>query len=194
MLSPKVAGDPARLLARGTAEGWLFEGDIRPANHNEAVELACQKARRLSHSPSRSRPIRSGTHSLFICWNPAQMSARFNCCSATAAWRLPPAISGSPPAKCALHRARSICFLVPSRLSPSPPCLSTSERRPDGSAEVGSGGRFPPLWRNLSRTAWRVDVQAQRRVMNAIEVCRTAALGGHLERCDQCGHERNCFQ
>src|SRR4051794_36017975 len=35
--------------------------------------------------------------------------------------------------------------------------------------------------------------QVQRRVMTAIEVCRTAALGGHLERCDQCGHERNCF-
>src|SRR6266568_1648538 len=34
---------------------------------------------------------------------------------------------------------------------------------------------------------------AQRRVMTAIELCRTAALGGHLERCDQCGHERNCF-
>src|SRR3990172_6700616 len=33
----------------------------------------------------------------------------------------------------------------------------------------------------------------QRRVMTAIEVCRTAALGGHLERCDQCGNERNCF-
>jgi Putative transposase/Transposase zinc-binding domain len=33
----------------------------------------------------------------------------------------------------------------------------------------------------------------QRRVMTAIEVCRTAALGGHLERCDQCDHERNCF-
>lgn len=33
----------------------------------------------------------------------------------------------------------------------------------------------------------------QRRVMTAIEVCRTAALGGHLERCDECGHERNCF-
>ena len=26
---------------------------------------------------------------------------------------------------------------------------------------------------------------AQRRVMAAIEVCRTAALGGHLEHCDQ---------
>src|SRR6266496_1075019 len=33
----------------------------------------------------------------------------------------------------------------------------------------------------------------QRRVMTAIELCRTAALGGHLERCDECGHERNCF-
>jgi hypothetical protein len=34
---------------------------------------------------------------------------------------------------------------------------------------------------------------AQWRVMNAIEVCRTAVLGGHLERCDQCGYERNAF-
>jgi predicted Zn-ribbon and HTH transcriptional regulator len=29
--------------------------------------------------------------------------------------------------------------------------------------------------------------------MHAIEVCRTAFLGGHLERCDQCGHERNAY-
>jgi Transposase zinc-binding domain len=27
----------------------------------------------------------------------------------------------------------------------------------------------------------------QRRVMTAIELCRTAALGGHVERCDDCG-------
>jgi len=31
---------------------------------------------------------------------------------------------------------------------------------------------------------------AQRRVMRAIEVCRTAALGGHLDQCEQCGHRR----
>ncbi len=37
----------------------------------------------------------------------------------------------------------------------------------------------------MSATQWRV--------MSAIEVCRTAALGGHLERCDQCGYERNAF-
>jgi hypothetical protein len=31
---------------------------------------------------------------------------------------------------------------------------------------------------------------AQRRVMSAIELCRTAALGGHLEQCDRCEHRR----
>jgi hypothetical protein len=33
----------------------------------------------------------------------------------------------------------------------------------------------------------------QRRVMNAIEQCRTAALGGHVEQCDACGHQRIAF-
>jgi hypothetical protein len=31
---------------------------------------------------------------------------------------------------------------------------------------------------------------AQRRVMTAIVQCRTAALGGHVEQCDACGHQR----
>jgi Transposase zinc-binding domain len=34
---------------------------------------------------------------------------------------------------------------------------------------------------------------AQRRVMTAIEVCRTAVLGGHLEQCERCGHQRNAY-
>jgi hypothetical protein len=29
--------------------------------------------------------------------------------------------------------------------------------------------------------------------MTAIEVCRTAVLGGHLEQCDHCGHQRNAY-
>jgi predicted Zn-ribbon and HTH transcriptional regulator len=33
----------------------------------------------------------------------------------------------------------------------------------------------------------------QKRVLRAIEQCRTAALGGHLEECDQCGYERNAY-
>jgi hypothetical protein len=33
----------------------------------------------------------------------------------------------------------------------------------------------------------------QKRVLRAIEQCRTAALGGHLEQCDRCGHEQNAY-
>jgi len=39
-----------------------------------------------------------------------------------------------------------------------------------------------------------IDTSTVRRcVMTAIEVCRTAALGGHLERCDSCPYERPCY-
>jgi hypothetical protein len=34
---------------------------------------------------------------------------------------------------------------------------------------------------------------AQQRVMTAIETCRTAALGGHVEVCDTCGHQRIAY-
>ena len=30
----------------------------------------------------------------------------------------------------------------------------------------------------------------QRRAMHAIEICRTAELGGHVDECDQCGQVR----
>lgn len=32
-----------------------------------------------------------------------------------------------------------------------------------------------------------------RKVMAAIQACRTSQLGGHQEACDQCGHIRNCY-
>jgi hypothetical protein len=35
--------------------------------------------------------------------------------------------------------------------------------------------------------------RAQRCAMSAIERCRTAALGGHVEQCDACGHQRIAF-
>src|SRR6202008_4569477 len=35
--------------------------------------------------------------------------------------------------------------------------------------------------------------RAQARVMRAIEVCRTAALGGHVEQCGHCSHTRNAY-
>src|SRR5437870_1310981 len=46
--------------------------------------------------------------------------------------------------------------------------------------------------------AWRAANKAhlslaQRRVMPAIEACRTAALGGHVERCEACAHTRIAY-
>jgi hypothetical protein len=45
--------------------------------------------------------------------------------------------------------------------------------------------RHGPRWR--LEQAGHLD-RMQRRVMGAIEACRTAALGGHVRRCADCGH------
>jgi hypothetical protein len=47
-------------------------------------------------------------------------------------------------------------------------------------------------------SAWRAANEAhislsQRRVMTAIEICRTAELGGHVERCEDCAHTRIAY-
>ena len=33
----------------------------------------------------------------------------------------------------------------------------------------------------------------QRRALRDIAACRTAALGGHVEECDRCGHQRIAY-
>ena len=55
-------------------------------------------------------------------------------------------------------------------------------------AQPGGGGYLPrhgPAWR--AAHAGHVSL-GQLKVMSAIERCRTAALGGHVERCEDCGH------
>jgi hypothetical protein len=50
--------------------------------------------------------------------------------------------------------------------------------------------RHGEAWRTAN--AGHVNL-AQRRVMTAIEICRTAALGGHVERCQDCAHTRIAY-
>jgi hypothetical protein len=50
--------------------------------------------------------------------------------------------------------------------------------------------RHGEAWRTAN--AGHVNL-AQRRVMTAIEICRTAALGGHVERCQDCDHIRVAY-
>jgi hypothetical protein len=47
-----------------------------------------------------------------------------------------------------------------------------------------------PAWRKAN--AGHVSL-GQLKVMSAIETCRTAALGGHVERCEDCAHERVAY-
>ena len=81
------------------------------------------------------------------------------------------------------------------------------QRRDPSAAANPSASRKPP--EPMSRPAFEVaDIfrrygpgyrqrhrlpRVQLRVMRAIETCRTAALGGHLERCDHCTNERNSY-
>jgi hypothetical protein len=44
-----------------------------------------------------------------------------------------------------------------------------------------------PAYRDLHANCMNSE---QRQVMHAVEVCRTAALGGHIDQCDHCGHRR----
>ncbi len=50
--------------------------------------------------------------------------------------------------------------------------------------------RHGPTWR--ATHAGHVSL-AQLKVMSAIEACRTAALGGHIEGCEDCGHRRIAY-
>ena len=47
-----------------------------------------------------------------------------------------------------------------------------------------------PAWRIANAGHVSLD---QLKVMSAIETCRTAALGGHVERCEDCSHTRIAY-
>jgi hypothetical protein len=50
--------------------------------------------------------------------------------------------------------------------------------------------RYGDAWRSANAAHLSLG---QRRVMTAIELCRTAALGGHVERCEACAHSRIAY-
>jgi hypothetical protein len=49
------------------------------------------------------------------------------------------------------------------------------------------------IFRNLDASFVSSLSAVQRRVVQDIVDCRTAALGGHLEQCDQCGHQQIAY-
>jgi hypothetical protein len=70
-----------------------------------------------------------------------------------------------------------------------PACEGGSGARPRPACELADViRRYGPAYRRARRLPY-----SHHRVLNAIERCRTAALGGHRERCAHCGFERLAY-
>jgi hypothetical protein len=120
--------------------------------------------------------------------------------AAASAWR--PARS-SAPSSATLPAARSAV----GRSERAPEPTSPAARSPAAGVLVGGSARAQ------ERAEWKLEIAdvfrrhgeawrsanaghlslAQRRVMTAIESCRTSALGGHVERCEDCTHTRVAY-
>src|SRR5215472_1555757 len=71
--------------------------------------------------------------------------------------------------------------------------IATADARPLSRPAVEVADIFRhrgPAWR--ASYAGHVSL-GQLKVMSAIERCRTVALGGHVERCEDCAHLRICY-
>ena len=101
-------------------------------------------------------------------------------------------ICASPPARCAPLPARwMVC-----RPQLAPPGFDPDARlsRRDATC-AGGGGYLPPPRPSVPASPCEIMLGGtERRVMAAIEACRTPALGGHVERCADCGFVRCALQ
>jgi hypothetical protein len=72
---------------------------------------------------------------------------------------------------------------------PLPACHGGSGARPQPACELADVvRRYGPTYRRAHRLPY-----SHHRVLNAIERCRTAALGGHRDACAHCGFERFAY-
>src|SRR5258708_5190567 len=98
-------------------------------------------------------------------------------------WRPPPVIFTSPIQRCARPPVPWNSWTrSTSSKQPAPFNLVMSEHRLEVADVLRThGDEFLARWGHvLSRP--------QRKAFDDIRACRTAALGGHLDQCDQCGH------
>ena len=108
---------------------------------------------------------------------------------ATPSWRRPRSKPASPSTRSATSRARSSGWASTSRADPRPPDHGLALARPR--LEVADVFRaHGAAWRKAN--AGHLSL-AQLKVMSAIETCGTSALGGHVERCEDCAHERIAY-
>ena len=161
---------------------WLFPGHSQQLPINQSrVQRACRRA---GHDAGISKPVnvRCLRHSFATHLLEAGTNMRvIQIYWVTAVCALRRFTPASPPRRCAPYSVRSI--LWPQRLMKLNNCDCPTTAR---------GGRhLSPVRSRLSQSLPLLP--EQRRVMQAIEVCRTAVLGGHLEQCDSCCYQRIAY-
>ena len=177
----EAAGNPAELGGAWSGP----DGGSSPAISPVSTSAETRSNRRVPEGPAalgqksanQLRRTRSATVSQFICWNPAQTSGPSNYCWATVAWRPLPATCGSPPARCVRPPVHSTSFRIRFRGSSasarSAPALLSGGAIDHPKLELADAlRRYGEDYREKHGASMST---AQRRVMTAIEVCRTAA-------------------
>ena len=164
---------------------WLFPGrDAGRPVSTATLQAACRVAVRAAGLASRSPSTPCATASPPICSRRAPTFASSRSCSATAGWRPPRSTPASPRASSPARPARST--VCPARGGAAG--LSARMRSALEVADVFR--RHGAAYRQAH--AGHLS-QRQRRVMAAIEACRTAALGGHVEHATDCGQVRIAY-
>src|ERR1700682_2514376 len=125
----------------------------------------------------------------------APISGRSRCSWVTRNWRPRRAISTSRPARSPPSRVRSTGWHGQSARNPRETQDKIRKKQPPAkppptvsrpALEVADIFRdHGAAWRCANAGHVSLD---QLKVMTAIERCRTAALGGHVERCEKCAH------
>ncbi len=197
MLSPRLLEVLRAYWTVARPEAMAVPGRRRPASRSprDAVEQACQKAHRACGITKPITPhslrhafathlLESGTDvrtiQLLLGHRSLATTSRYlkvatsTVCATT-----------SPLRPAAQDRCRP--------RPPSPPAalLSGAPLRPTGLEVADIFRQVGPAYRRDH--AEHAQPRRSARVMSAIERCRTAALGGHVEQCDACGHQRIAY-
>ena len=192
MLSPKLLDILRSYWCVGRPRFWLFPGDQpeQPITAG-AIESACQKARHLARL---SKPVTPHSLRHAFAVHLLESGADLRTIQLLMGHR-----SLATTAQYLRIATNKVCATTsPLDLLPRPvPAEPTTSirtiltSRPMGRCALELADvfrRYGEAYREQHGASL-----AQSRVMTAIELCRTASLGGHVEKCDNCGHQRICY-
>jgi hypothetical protein len=187
MLSPRLLEILRDWWRIDRPQPLLFPGPGGQPLTRHSVEIACPKTLAASGIDKPVTP-HSLRHAFAV---PTCSSAASTCGPSSCCWDTPEpgtprrGICGSPPPRCGRPQAPWTCCPIFPRRNAEPRIRPMHRPGPEVADVVRRHGR-------TFLKQGGIPFQ-HRRVLRDIARCRTAALGGHLERCVQCGREHPVY-